>query len=274
MYHSGYTTNYAVSNYTQALVFAGSGITEFRNFMNAAPYRSVWVDSDCNGTKDALSVGAELTISKNLSFEENQYISVGIMGDNKFKLSIDGQLILAVLGGAITQNFTYLHFFKIYVTSGQHLFSFTGIGDGSVNDSLGVIVLNNSIESIMSGIPKNQWNVLYSSYDSLIEGLDIVTCPTGYAYDQNSNLCVKITGISYLAVNDYAIITSSVNIPGAISGWTIDYGDGVTSGGTGAPPISFVHQYTSANTYTITHTVYLETTNDLIATLVVVVNSS
>ena len=231
----------------------------YKNFMNEIPYQSVWVDTNCDGTKDALSRGSQLTISKNLSFTETKTIYVGIFGDNQFEINVDGTKILHTVTVDTTRNFIYLHVFPITVDSGQHLFSFTGTGDGSVNDSLGVIVWDNPIEDLLLPIPRSQWNVLYSSYDSISEGVDIVTCPIDYSYENSIGKCVQITSIDQITVDDLALFTPILNsiAPESITSWVMDFGDTFSDSGTGTPPDSFEHQYASPGTYQIKFTVIL-----------------
>jgi hypothetical protein len=226
--------------------------------MGFSPYRSVWLDSNGDGVKDALAVNAELTISKSLTFLTQKTLLIGIIGDNKFRVKIDGTLIVESLNIS-TYTFKYLHIFPIMVQNGTHLFSFTGIGDGSVNDALGVIIWDNSIDDLFLPVPKSSWNKLYSSEESLQQSSNIVTCPAGYSYDVETNSCVKITSIADLVPGDTVIFSPDTSaIPGdKIHSWSIHYGDGNSENGTGVPPSNFQHIFSNSGSYNVVLTLLL-----------------
>lgn len=258
MYHYSWTQNYNVRTSATKNIYSFNDINLsniFKNFMNLSPYRSVWADSDCDGTKNPLVRDAELTIGTNIVLQETKTLLFGLMGDNKFKLYIDGSLIVQVLNIDV-YNFIYLHLFPVTLLPGQHLITFTGIGDGSVNDSLGVIVYDNTIQELVTPIPKPQWNVLYSSEWSLTGKTDIVTCAIG-SYDNTINKCVYITSIDFINSGDTCLITPLIDyIPSyKIISWRISYGDGsLDDFDNGMPPAQFEHKYISIGTYDIIFT--------------------
>jgi hypothetical protein len=230
----------------------------FKNFMNYAPYRSVWLDSNGDGVKDPLVTNAELTISKALTFQASKTILIGIIGDNKFIVKIDGTTIVESLVRS-TRSFNYLHIFPVTIQQGTHLFSFTGIGDGTVNDSLGVIVWDNKIDEIFTPVPRTSWRVLYSSEESLSQSSNIVTCPIGYSYDQQIGKCVQITTLDNYSPGDTVIITPDLtDIPSEkITAWSINFADGNSDNGTGFPPDNFQHIYAASGTYNVVLTLEL-----------------
>ncbi len=148
----------------------------YYQFMQSTPYRSIWVDSDCDGTKDALSKGSQVTIGKFFTFTEDKTITVGIFGDNQFQINYDGETIMSFdyLGRTVHTPFRYLNLFEVNVTAGTHYLAFTGTGDGSVTDALGVIVFDHPIEEILIDEDPptlNELTILYSSEESLSEVL-------------------------------------------------------------------------------------------------------
>ena len=261
LYHANYESyigsNYDVrSNRTAVYDFYTYTDLEpiFKNFMNSVPYYSVWIDSNNDGIKDPLSKGSEVTIGTSFSFSSSKDVIIGIIGDNKFHINYDGNKIVSV-ENIDAYNFKYLHLFPLHIETGQHYITFTGIGDGSVNDSLGVIIWDNSLEDLVLPIPKNEWNVLYSSYDSITEPIDIVTCPFGYSYDNDSNQCIKILDLSSLTTDYYLLVTPLLNGNVTITtvSWNMNYGDGIIeSGSDSSIPINFEHQYALAGQYNIT----------------------
>lgn len=262
-YHPTFTLNYDINTTGYKAIYNTDPAVAsvFENFMNNSPYRSIWIDSDCDGNKDSLSSGSQATLNKTINVNSNKTVYVGLIGDNKFILNHNGVDVVRVTNIDVN-NFRYLHIFPLTLITGENTLTFTGIGDGSVNDALGVIVLDNSIDDIMGltngeldetkdPIPKSQWNVLYSSEDSLGSTVDIVTCPSGYSYNNDTGNCVAITDISEINVNDYGLI-SPTNIENkTIDKWIIDYGDGTIDNGTNSLPSTFEHQYTTTGTFLI-----------------------
>lgn len=254
-YHSTYNTYYSLNGGTYYSFSIYSSLSPvFLRFMLNSPYKSVWVDSDCDGVKNSLQSGAQVTIGKNISVTTTKTLLVGIMGDNQFKMSIDGELKLYAYRQG-TQNFDYLHLFPVTITPGQHYFSFTGIGDGSINDALGVIIYDNTIEELLTPIPKTSWNVLWTAEESISEGLDIVTCPVDYSYDNEEQQCVRITSdTSNIEVGDAVLVTPLLictKTP-TITSWSMNWGDDTIETGTGAYSDTFEHTYAACGDYNIT----------------------
>jgi len=251
-YHPDYTLNYNVSTGDNVTTKStnDSDIAEvFKNFMNNSPYRSVWVDSDCDGTKDGLQSGSELTFSKKITVNSSKTVYVGLIGDNRFILALNGSDIVRVTNEDDTTNFNYLNIFPITLIAGENILSFTGIGDGSVNDALGVIIYDNPIDDILQPIPRSEWNVLFSSEETLGDQLNIVSCPEGYTYDDETDQCIQITSIEEISVSDFALISPTNLYNRTVDNWEIFYGDGNSESGTGDISQTFEHQYIEAGTY-------------------------
>ncbi len=220
----------------------------FLNFMNSSPYRSVWSDSDNDGTKDSLVSGSELTIGKTLTLSQTKTYLVAVLGDNKFVLKVDGETKVQNLTTNVN-NFKYLHIFPITLSAGTHFISFTGIGDGSVNDSLGCIILDNTWSQLSTPVARSSWNVKFSSEQTIGGSTDIVTCPVDYAYNSSTSLCTRITSISNINAGDTAIITP--DIAETATSWNIAFGDGASDSGSGNPPSTIEHVYSTAGTYNV-----------------------
>lgn len=261
MYHPTFTEYYELNGADRVIkTFASYPdiLTTYKNFMGLTPYRSVWVDSNCDGGKDALTAGAELVIGKTIYFSEAKTINIGIFGDNQFKILIDGELqVHAPKIGNGQLNFLYMHLFTFEISAGSHYFSFAGIGDGSVSDSLGVIVYDNDIDYLLSATTKTNWNVLYSSENSLIESIDIAECPEDYSYDNTLGKCINITetttGYTGTTVLFTPELTCTLN-PTIIS-WELDYGDLTSISGTTTLPETLEHQYLTVDDFIATLTV-------------------
>lgn len=256
-YHPDYTVDYDIKNADNVIkkTFNDNPDLEevFENFMNNSPYRSVWVDSDCDGTNDALEVNSELTFSKKITVNNSKTVNVGLFGDNKFTMFQNGDKILDVPKYESTEhiNFAFLHIFPVTLIAGENILSFQGIGDGSINDALGVIIYDNSIDDLLQPIPRSEWNVIFSSEETLGNQLDIVSCPEGYSYNDETNECVKITDIDQIEVNDYALISPTNLYDRDISYWEIYYGDDNMDDGLNDMPKTFEYQYKSTGTYNV-----------------------
>lgn len=254
VYHSTYNTYYSLNGGTYYSFSIYPSLSPvFLRFMLNSPYKSVWVDSNCDGVKNSLQYGAQVTIGKNISVTTTKTLLIGIIGDNQFKMSIDGELKLYAYGQG-TQNFDYLHLFPVTITPGQHYFSFTGIGDGTINDALGVIIYDNTIEELLTPIPKTSWNVLWTAEESISEELDIVTCPVDYSYDNEEQQCVRITSdTSSIEVGDAVLVTPLLictKTP-TITSWSMNWGDDTIETGTGAYSDTFEHTYAACGDYNI-----------------------
>lgn len=163
---------------------------------------AVWVDTDCNGTKDALTAGQVLQITFLLPLTVATTMFVGIGGDNTFKLTLNGTTIVdcdttfPAQGGPSSNNFNFWHVFPVDLIGGDNYFVFSGIGDGSTNDSFAAVVYNNSIGELTAATDDSQLDILFRTSDYTGEHIDIATCPGGYFLDttagQGNYICRQI----------------------------------------------------------------------------------
>lgn len=164
---------------------------------------AVWVDTDCNGTKDALTAGQRLQITYLLPLLTAQTMYVGIGGDNTFKLELNNVVIVdcdtafpAQLG-PVGNNFNFWHLFPVDLIAGTNYLTFSGVGDGSTNDSFGATIYNNTEAEILTATTEGDLDIIFTTSDLIGNSIDIATCPPGYFLDTTGGsgdyICRQIT---------------------------------------------------------------------------------
>jgi hypothetical protein len=152
----------------------------------------VWIDSNCDGTKDALANGVQVTLSWAFNNTGSlRTVYVGVFGDNRFSLKVNENTI-ATTGTTGDFQFRIFHIFPVTLQPGMNYFNVIGIGDGSVNDSVGMIVYDDTKEAIRDAVSDATLHILFHS-DALIGSapIAIATCPTGWILD-NTNPAAPI----------------------------------------------------------------------------------
>jgi hypothetical protein len=185
--------------------------------MNYEPFYSVWASGVNNPSSEDT-----ITIYTDLQFAEAKTIHVGLIGDNYFSMHLNGELLVESQYMSQTQNFTYLNIFPVDVSSGNSRLSFSGVGDGSVSQALGVIVWDNTKDELFTNpVSRDSWNVLWSSYDAI--NSNVYSCPVGYSYDETIDRCVKISDISNWTSGDTVFVSMFVpeNIQPDITVWDL-----------------------------------------------------
>lgn len=156
----------------------------------------VWIDSDCNGVKDPLTFGLGTTIG----FIYNHAgpagtIYVGIAADNAFKLVVNGTNVAELTSAAGQIPFKFWHIIPINVVTGVNYINGIATGDGSVNDSIGMVGYNNTAAQIAAATMESQLNILFKSSNLRGDTYDVSTCPSGYSLDtsggQGNYNCVR-----------------------------------------------------------------------------------
>jgi hypothetical protein len=172
-------------------VYAEMSTTYWKGRPNAC---GVWVDSDCNGTPDALTAGAQTTISayyNNTGSARTVY--VGIFGDNEFELKVNGVRIAITDGLGTHESFKVFHIFPVDIINGANIFNAVGTGDGSVNDSIGMIIYDNTPATIQAATTDAGVTILYTTTSMINQPNVVATCPSGYVLDlTGSPSCKKI----------------------------------------------------------------------------------
>lgn len=165
----------------------------------------VWIDSDCNGTKDPLGVGVQTTLAYVYNNPgPTKTIHVGVGADNQFQVVVNGvQVADTGTGGDI--QFKIWHIIPITVVTGPNLINVVATGDGSVNDAVGMVVYDNTAAQIMSATTDLDLTIPFASHTLIGTTFDVATCPSGYSLDTSGGsgnyICRRIT---YAACNQLA----------------------------------------------------------------------
>jgi hypothetical protein len=161
-------------------------------FSNTGPCNrsAIWIDSDCNGTKDALTAGVQVTIPfayTNAGAARRVY--VGVFGDNEFTLKVNGVIIAQTDGTSSVQNFDIFHVFPVDIPAGQtSYFNLIGQGDGTVNDALGMIIYDNTAAELEAATDDSTLTILFNSISLVGSSIDVATCPAGYNLDNTAGV--------------------------------------------------------------------------------------
>lgn len=179
----------------------------------------VWIDSDCNGTKDGLSACSILQFTYLITSNQNRRVYIGIGGDNTFKITVNSKLIVQCECGsdgitplegpkcatgpgsdsqnASNSNFNFWHIIPVELSAGPNYIVFSAIGDGSVNDALAAIIYQNTDIEIQNAQSDNDLNILFRTGQFKNTTIDIATCPEGFVLDTTGGagnyICRKIT---------------------------------------------------------------------------------
>jgi hypothetical protein len=185
-----------------------------------------WIDSDCNGTKDPLAPGVQVTIAFqffNSGPARTAYIGVG--GDNEFTLIENGVTIAQTDGTDNILNFKIWHIFPVTWVSGENYVNLVGVGDGSVNDAIAMVVYDVSNPAIIaSATDDSTLNVLFTSESLIGQHIDVATCPTGYNLDTSGGpgayICKKVLSeaptISPAGNTGYAVYATRCRLENAV----------------------------------------------------------
>ena len=175
-------------------------------FMNYAPYRSIWAS-------ETLQDERRIEITKNLYFSSVKTIHVGIFADNFFDLYVNGDT-LAITNRQYDPDNAFLvdfHLFEVETVIGKNTFTFMAENNGSDN-ALGFVILDNTKDELFDNpIPKSSWNVLSCSEDYIGETINSVICPSGYNYDNYYDWCFKDIDLADITTDDYMYLTPIID---------------------------------------------------------------
>lgn len=158
----------------------------------------VWIDSDCDGDKDSLGSGVQTTVGyiyNNPGAPKTIYVGIG--GDNQFALVVNGTTIVtSPLGGDL--QFKIWHIFPVDVVTGPNYINGIGTGDGSVNDSIGMVVYDETDPAVIqSATNDSEVTIAFASHSLRGTSFDVATCPSDYSLDTSGGsgnyICRKTT---------------------------------------------------------------------------------
>lgn len=163
--------------------------------------QGVWIDSNCDGVKNALSIGAALQFTWVINSPTAQTVYVGMSGDNNFTLTHNGTIVVARTNNADTDNFFFLFLFPIQLISGTNYINAKFVGDGSTSDMGCMIIIDNDPASILGISADNQISYLFQTSQMIgAQPIDIASCPPDYSLDTSGGsgnyICVQVNTVA------------------------------------------------------------------------------
>lgn len=155
---------------------------------------SVWIDSDCNGTKDALAAGQKTTVSFTFDAAVARRVYVLVAADNQFELKHNGVVIAKTTVPNSPENFKIAHIFPVDYIVGMNDVNLVATGDGSVNDAIAMLVFDNTSEEIKNATQDSNLTILFKTSDLVGDHIDIATCQAGYSLDTTGGREVMYAG--------------------------------------------------------------------------------
>ncbi len=162
--------------------------------------RAVWIDSDCDGNKDSLSSGVQTTIA--FMYDNTgpaKTIYIGIAADNKFKLVVNGNIIVDTTTvdptGVNDMEFKMWHIIPVTMVNGLNYFNAVATGDGTINDAMAMCGYNNTSLQIKNATTDSALTIIFDSVNLRGEDYDVATCPPNYSLDTSEGsgnyVCVR-----------------------------------------------------------------------------------
>lgn len=144
----------------------------------------VWIDSDCDGNKDALASGAQTTIAfvyNNLGAPKTIYLGVG--ADNQFRVIANGVQVATTGSASSDIQFKIWHIIPVTANTGINYYNVVAIGDGSVNDAMAMVGYNNTAAQIRDATSDAQLDIIFHSATLRGTTYDVATCNAGWTLD-------------------------------------------------------------------------------------------
>lgn len=174
---------YIYGNMTASGQWANPTQSQFIGPMNR---ECVWIDSDCDGNPDALGDGIKTTLSamfNNTGLQRTIFIGVG--ADNQFKIVVNGNIIVDTGNTSSSNQFKIWHIIPITIVPGVNYINMIATGDGTVSDSMAMVIYDNTAAQIYAAVSDSQLNILYKSGNVRGNTYDIATCPANYSLDSS-----------------------------------------------------------------------------------------
>lgn len=219
---------------------------------------AVWLDSDCNDSKDSLPVGQHLTVGYTYNSAESKTIYVGVAANVDFKLKVNGVTIAdtttisPVMGNKKDRVW---HIIPVQIEIGNNYFDLIGTSSGSIADAVGMIIYNNTFSQLQAATSDVDLNILFNSASLRGTAYNIMTCTDGWNLDTSGEegfVCKKVlrTTCNTPTVGDcespsiigtHSITQTTIGVtwstsPTAIGGYIVEYRPAFTTLWTQMPP--------------------------------------
>lgn len=184
LYSPGYPTNLN-SSATHTLLTSAYWIEASNQVIGPMNRDGVWIDSDCDGVKDALTPGATLQFSFALGVSAPKTVYIGISGDNTFRFDHNGVTVVNADGinDGAAGSFLHWHLVPVELVSGTNNFTFMATGDGSVNDAFAAVIYDNTSAELQAATQDTDLTILFRTSTYRGSTIDLATCPAGYQLD-------------------------------------------------------------------------------------------
>lgn len=186
---------YVYTDLTTSGLWANPGTSSTIGPMNR---EGVWIDSNCDGTKDPLTSGTQTTIAYTFNNTgATRTIYVGAGADNQFQIVVNGTLVVDS-GSVGDKQFKIWHIMPITVVPGANYINIVGTGDGSTNDALAMIIYDNTNAQIAAASSEGDLTIPFRSSSLRGTTYNVTTCPSGWSLDTSSGnpatwQCVQTT---------------------------------------------------------------------------------
>jgi len=114
-------------------------------------------------------------------------IHVGIGADNQFQLVVNGTTI-ATFGTGGDYQFKVWHIIPITVVPGPNYINAIATGDGSVSDSIGMVVYDNTAAEIAAAATDLDLTIPFASHTLRGTSFNTATCPSGFSLDTSGGV--------------------------------------------------------------------------------------
>jgi hypothetical protein len=152
---------------------------------------AVWVDSDCDGVKNALQQGAKTTIAYTYLSDSERKIYVGCGADNNFTLTVNNNIVADTISSNPSFSsipFQIWHVIPITLVKGYNYFNITAQGDGSVNDSVAMVLYDNTAPEIFGATSDSQLRILFTTSSLRGSAINIANCDEGFNLDTSGGV--------------------------------------------------------------------------------------
>jgi hypothetical protein len=140
----------------------------------------IWLDSDCDGTKDPVVNGTVITIGTvYINPDPAKTIYIGVGGDNAFDIVVEGVHVATSPNSVSALSFNIWHVFPVVVKNGSNYINLIATSAGGV-DGVGMTIYNNTAAEIEAATDDSQLDIPFSTQSLRGTHVNIATCPSTY----------------------------------------------------------------------------------------------